>query len=343
LQGNETDIIDEIITDSPISNTIKQKEVIYLATPYIGLKGKDENNIETIIENYKIPEKENDEEKIKILFKEFKIDPNKYINSNCTIYLTPENLKIKEKAKVEDNIPKGRMTIMGEMTEKQIDAIKENIKDIVINIFKSQIEKGENKTLKKKIFNNLETPEGRKFFVYLMYNNNNNIKSLQNNSFIFLEELIRGILNSALKSEETDQLIEEIVKLIISTGYFESVLDVESKDNKEIKINIFSHMKNFLRSYNKITQKNLWKKWYDLELKRKMEECSDENENKENIILNICENMISFQISKSNIKNVVENINKIVFGEGTELYEKVKKEYINLITKANYISEATNY
>ena len=74
-----------------------------------------------------------------------------------------------------------------------------------------------------------------------------------------------------------------------------------------------------------------------------MEECSDENENKENIILNICENMISFQISKSNIKNVVENINKIVFGEGTELYEKVKKEYINLITKANYISEATNY
>ena len=43
------------------------------------------------------------------------------------------------------------MTIMGEMTEKQIDAIKENIKDIVINIFKSQIEKGENKTLKKKI------------------------------------------------------------------------------------------------------------------------------------------------------------------------------------------------
>ena len=53
--------------------------------------------------------------------------------------------------------------------------------------------------------------------------------------------------------------------------------------------------------------------------------------------------MISFQISKSNIKNVVENINKIVFGEGTELYEKVKKEYINLITKANYISEATNY
>ena len=48
-----------------ISNPIKQKEIIYLATPYIGLKGKDENNIETIIENYKIPEKENDEEKIK--------------------------------------------------------------------------------------------------------------------------------------------------------------------------------------------------------------------------------------------------------------------------------------
>ena len=329
-----------------ISNPIKQKEIIYLATPYIGLKGKDENNIETIIENYKISEKENDEEKIKILFKEFKIDPNKYINSNCTIYLTPENLKIKEKAKVEDNIPKGRMTIMGEMTEKQIDAIKENIKDIVINIFKSQIEKGENKTLKKKIFNNLETPEGRKFFVYLMYNNNNNIKSLQNNSFIFLEELIRGILNSALKSEETDELIEEIVKLILSTKFFETDLENENKSSKDKNINhttIFINMKKFWRSYSKITQENLWKKWYEIELKRKNDINVDISVIKEEIVLDICKNLIFLEISKSTVKNITESINKIAFQEGFENHEKIKNKYTDLILKANYISRVNDF
>ena len=324
-----------------ISNTMNKKDINYLASPYIGLKNSDKNSIETIIEAYKVTEGENKEIKNKIIENEINIDSKKYINKKCIIYYNPEK---KESIKEEEkkNKSKKREAKLGGMTEKQLEQMKDNIKETVINIFKSQIEKDQIKSLKKKVFSNLETPAGRSFFVSLISNNNNNI-SLQEDSFLFLEELIKGILNSALKSEETDQLIEEIVKLIISTGYFESVLDVESKDNKEIKINIFSHMKNFLRSYNKITQKNLWKKWYDLELKRKMEECSDENENKENIILNICENMISFQISKSNIKNVVENINKIVFGEGTELYEKVKKEYINLITKANYISEATNY
>jgi hypothetical protein len=324
-----------------IPNTMNKKDINYLASPYIGLKNSDKNSIETIIEAYKVTEGENKEIKNKIIENEINIDSKKYINKKCIIYYNPEK---KESIKEEENKNKSkkREAKLGGMTEKQLEQMKENIKETVVNIFKSQIEKDQIKSLKKKVFSNLETPAGRSFFVSLISNNNNNI-SLQEDSFLFLEELIKGILNSALKSEETDQLIEEIVKLIISTEYFESVLDVESKDNKEIKINIFSHMKNFLRSYNKITQKNLWKKWYDLELKRKMEECSDENENKENIILNICENMISFQISKSNIKNVVENINKIVFGEGTELYEKVKKEYINLITKANYISEATNY
>ena len=33
-----------------------------------------------------------------------------------------------------------------------------------------------------------------------------------------------------------------------------------------------------------------------------------------------------------------DNINKIAFGEGSSLYEKIKNEYINLIMKAKYIS-----
>ena len=150
---------------------------------------------------------------------------------------------------------------------------------------------------------------------------------------MFLEELIRGILNSALKFEETDQLIEEIVILILSTKFYET----NSKDKNGT---IFNNMQKFLHSYSKITQKNLWKKWFDLEFKRKKEENLDENDTKENIILDICKNMLFLQISKSIVKNVTESINKSVFEEGSELYDQIKKKYTELIINANYISQA---
>ena len=81
-------------------------------------------------------------------------------------------------------------------------------------------------------------------------------------------------------------------------------------------------------------------KWFDLEFKRKKEENLDENDTKEESILDICKNMIFLQISKSIVKNVTEGINKNVFEEGSELYEQVKKKYTDLIINANYISQA---
>ena len=319
--------------DRNTANSLNKKDMVYLATPYIGLKDQEGNNLDTILDNYRIPEGENIENKVKILENEFNIDSDKYINSKCTIYLNPENQEKKEKSKDEENKNKNNKINTGEISEKQLDIIKENIKDTVVNIFKSQIETGENKALKKKLFNNLETSEGRTFFISLISNNKNNIISLQENSFVFLEELIRGILNSALKFEETDELIEEIVILILSTKFYET----NSKDKNGT---IFNNMQKFLHSYSKITQKNLWKKWFDLEFKRKKEENLDENDTKENIILDICKNMIFLQISKSIVKNVTESINKSVFGEGSELYDQIKKKYTELIINANYISQA---
>ena len=319
--------------DRNTANSLNKKDIVYLATPYIGLKENEGNNIDKILDNYKIPEGEKIETKVKILENEFNIDSDKYINSKCTIYLNPENQEKKEKSKDEENKDINNKINTGEISEKQLDIIKENIKDTVVNIFKSQIEKGENKALKKKLFNNLETSEGRAFFISLISNNKNNVISLQENSFVFLEELIRGILNSALKFEETDQLIEEIVILILSTKFYET----NSKDKNGT---IFNNMQKFLHSYSKITQKNLWKKWFDLEFKRKKEENLDENDTKENIILDICKNMLFLQISKSIVKNVTESINKSVFEEGSELYDQIKKKYTELIINANYISQA---
>ena len=312
------------------------KNIIYFAFPYLGIKNSDAGDISKIINSYKISEEENKKVKNKILENEINIQDEKYVNKKCIIYLTPEKREMIKEDKNKDNKKNKKIDVK----EKQIEQIKDDIKDIVINIFKSQIEDSQIKSLKKKVFNDLETPEGKTFFVYLISNHKYTIISLQEASFFFLSELIKGFLYSVLKSEETEELIEEIAKLIISTKYYETEVNQNTKENKT-HLTIFAYLKKFFAGYNKITQKTLWKKWYELELIRKNQECSDEDENKESIILDICNNMIFLELSKSTVKNITESVNKIAFEEGFELYEKVKIKYIELITKAKYISEVS--
>ena len=323
------------------SLSINQSDITYLATPYLLFEDKDEINIETILTKYTINESVDKDNNTKIVDNEIIIENDKYINSKCNIYLTLENEENKEKAKEEDDKNKYRETKKEEMNEKQLDLIKEEIKDIVIKIFKSEIESGENKSLKKKIFNDLETTVGREFFISLISNKNNKVISLQENSFLFLEEIIKGIFNSVLKLQETEQLLEEIVILILSTKYFESNITIKNNDNfVKQKKTIFKNMQKFFNGYNKITQKNFWKKWYEIELKRKRKENSDEIYIKKEIIFDICSHLIYFEIPKFIVKNICESINKISFEEGSEIYEQIKKDYIDLITKTTYISNA---
>ena len=324
--------------DKQRPNTINsKKDVIYLAFPYLGIKNSDANDINKIINSYKISEEENKKIKNKILENEINIKEENYDNNKCIIFLTPEKKEMIKEDK-NKNKKKGKKN---EEKEKQIELIKESIKDIVINIFKSQIEESQIKSLKKKVFSDLEAVEGRTFFVYLISNHKYNIISLQETSFFFLSELIRGFLNYVLKSEETEQLIEEIAKLIISTKFYETEVIKNTKE-KNTHLTIFAYLKKFFGGYNKITQKNLWLKWYELELIRKNQENSDFNENKESLILDVCNNLIFLELSKSTVKNITENINKIAFEEGFELFEKVKMEYMDLITKAKYVSEVND-
>ena len=108
----------------------------------------------------------------------------------------------------------------GELSEKKKDQIREEIKDMVVKIFKSEIDNSENKALKNEAFRNLDNNYGRAFFVSLISNKNNNIISLQENSFNFLEAIINGIFTLILKLEETEQIILEIIILIKSTKFF---------------------------------------------------------------------------------------------------------------------------
>ena len=225
----------------------------------------------------------------------------------------------------------------GELSEKQIDKIKDDIKDMVIKIFKSEIG-NDIKSLKTEAFRNLDNSYGRAFFVSLISNKNDNIISLQENSFNFLDTLIYGTLNSILKLEETDQIIEEVVILIKSTKFFQN----ESKNDKSKKKNelLFNCMKKRLQNYSKINQKNLWQKWFELDLKKKEEQEQINDNIKKELIINICKEMIGLQIAKTIIKNVCDNLNKSIFDTQSEIHETIKKNLIELISKCNYISSA---
>jgi hypothetical protein len=333
--------------------SINKQESIYIARPdYLGITENDKNLIEKKLrEDYKVNKNESEEVKNKILEKLNPIDSDKYINSNCIIYLTPEK---KDSSKEEENtnlqtikqenksmMKKANTLLAGELTEKQIDKIKDDVKDMAIKIFKSEIKSEDVKALKTEAFRNLETSYGRSFFVSLISNNSTNVISLQENSFGFLENLINGILNSTLKLEETEQIIEEVVILIRSTKFFEKEINKKDKNSKKKEeLNLFNYMKKKLQGYNKVNQKNFWEKWFELDLNKLDDEEKEDNNIREDLIIKICQEMIDLEISKSTIKNICDKFNKNTFEEGSELFNKTQKRYIKLISTSNYISSS---
>ena len=337
--------------DKKIRNSIESKEnYVYLVKPdYLGVKENDKSVIESTINSYKI-ENETQEVKNRILGDVYQIDNDKYINSKCIIYLTPEKKETPKEDETKNKLMeiKGSNSSMakktttlisgGELTEKQIEKIEDDIKDMVIKIFKSEIE-SDNKTLKTEAFRNLEISYGRTFFISLISNNNNNIISLQENSFGFLENLIYGILTSILKLEETEQVMEEVVILIKTTKFFQKEVKKE-KSSKKKPESLFQSMKKKLQKYNKINQKNFWQKWFELSLKKLDEEEQKIDKVKHDLIIKTCQEMIELEISKSIIKNVCDNINKKIFGEGTENYVNAKQSYVKLVVQSQFISAA---
>ena len=346
-------------------NSKNKKDSIYLTRPdYLGIKENDEDIIKILIkEKYEKKKGVILEMQNKILVKVYQIEEKNYVNSDCIIYLTPE----KKESEKEDIEKEKKMIIEklkektfsgkiirtktfagilsgGELTEKQIDQIKDDIKDIVVKIFKSQINGTDLKALKTEAFRNLETSIGRAFFVSLISNNNNNVISLQENSFNFLESLFQGIFNSILKLEETEEIIEQIVRLIKSSKYFQ----VQSQKKEKFQIRhqhqqqqnktIYENIKKYLQKYNKVNQKNVWEKWYELDLKKKSEEEQLDDNAKVEIILNLCQEMIDLKISKTNIKNYIDNISSSEFGKESEIFTNTQKKYKLLISKAPYIS-----
>ena len=340
-------------------NNLKNEKIEkeYLICPeFLKLDTNSENSLDTLMKELKekYPESKTNNS-VLIMEKPLKIKDEDYNEKNCDIYFTQEELESEaEKPVAEtsntDNKRKmtnhfilqklkalnlnsniGKKAKKEEMSDKEKENIKESIKDVVIQIFKSEEITLDQKN-RNELLNKLNLPIGREFFISLLSKNDTNIILLNENSSSLLWTLIYNSLLNILKLEENDKTLEETALLIKSTKYF------GTQENDQT-VTLFD--KNILKIQDlpKIRQANFWQKWYDIELK-KNEKNKDDVQFKQSIIYEVCKILIQLELPKSMVKNFTDSINIKEFGKGSELQVETFKVFIKFITSANYISKA---
>ena len=215
------------------------------------------------------------------------------------------------------------------LTEKEKDNLKETIKDYVVKIFKSEELNLEQKE-KTELLNKLNLDFGRDFFISLLSKNSSNVILLKDNSFHILWTLIYNCIINTLKLEETSKIIEDIALLIKSTKFF-------GITENGTTFTMFEKNKQKIQGVPKITQDNFWQSWFDTELKKNEE---PKNEDKQEIIYDICKTLIELEMPKSMVKKITDNINIKQFGKGSEMHKKTFDVFIKFIINAKYVSKA---
>jgi len=336
------------------TKTLKQ----YCINPdFLGIENEDSKMKELQeICNQKYPENKN-KAKARILEQSIKIDVKKYNDNQCNIYITPEEEEVKKEEKAEEKaeekkdkkkkkgpvinttksiLEKIKMMNLNISTklkkkeglsEKEKDNIKEYIKDYVVKIFKSE-EVNLDQKEKTELFNKLTLPYGRDFFISLISKNTSNVILLKPDSFHLLWNIIYNCILETLKLEETKKILENIVLLIKSINYF------GINENGTVET-MFQKYKQKI-TLPKIMQQNLWDTWFEVELKKKE---NPKDEDKQEIIYDICKNLIDFELPKSIIKKITDNINIKIFGKGTEKQKETFDVFIKFIINAKYVSQ----
>ena len=337
---------------------LKNKENIkqYCINPdFLEIENKSNNMKElvSILKN-KYPEKNNKND-IRILEQSITIENSKYNSNDCKIYMTPEEKEVKKEEKHEekqDDKPQKKIKIVTNnsilqkikmmnlnvsnnvkrkegLTEKEKDNLKETIKDYVVKIFKSEELNLEQKE-KTELLNKLNLDFGRDFFISLLSKNSSNVILLKDNSFHILWTLIYNCIINTLKLEETSKIIEDIALLIKSTKFF-------GITENGATLTMFEKNKQKIQGVPKITQDNFWQSWFDTELKKNDE---PKNEDKQEIIYDICKTLIELEMPKSMVKKITDNINIKQFGKGSEMHKKTFDVFIKFIINAKYVSKA---
>ena len=334
---------------------------LYIIKPeYLNI---NENNCEKISEELKklfendtkIDEKKEKDPRILESFEQ--IEDKNYNNSNCIIYILPEEKSIKkvisEKKTLEEDLPKNAIYMRiknlsknsevlkndnrykEKFDEKEKDSIKETINEFCRKLFEGQ-EIEEDQKQKKDLQNTVNSFAGRQCFIDLLLKQNlDNIVLLNEKSFNLLGNLIYNSLLFILKIPETSKIIEHMVCLIKITKIFGK--EIKEKEKNGI-ITIFEEYKYKFRGYAKVSQMNFWQKWYDIDIKN---ESNATDEIKEQLILRICDVMFELELSKSFIKNTLQKIIEKLFGKESKRFSELIGKIIDKIKKAQYIGSVS--
>ena len=336
-----------------IEKTMKEKFKIKLKTNENGIILPSERNITNLKE----------------------ISKEKYDNSKCFIYLLNNDKKDNKNNKQEQVTPQEDFraqflkkinahklfptTIMGDsqrrkahlntivkkgaLSDKKKEMLKDEIKEWVIKIFKSEVDDyKKNPKIKTDVLSLINSPIGIKIFVDLISHNNQSVTLLQKNSFKLLGFIMYNGLLFLLNCDENDQVIEECVLLYRCTRYFSANIGGKNKTFMDVPT-----FKSNMKKYVKIYQKNFWMKWFDIELKERQnnkkkkdeDDFEDDSLLKQETLLNVCSNMIDLEIPKITVKNYCDDLNDKYFGKTTDLGKKLSDKYIKCITSAKYISK----
>ena len=329
----------------------------YVVAPYyLNIRENEVRNIEISLKRKYTLENNEPSNSGKITADLLEIDKNQFLTDNCLVYMTPGQIKA-EQGNLKNNnlelrrsaIPKytgafmvlkAKMNIKLAMknsitdsasNEKKKTQMKEYIRDIVVKIFKSEVDDIDS-DMKSNFMNIIDMAFGREYFISLI-SHNEKLVLLKKDSFKLLGYFFYNTLIGTLKVDETDKVIEEIVILIKSSKFF-------GMEEKGKTITIFDDYKKKIRNTPKIVQYNFWKKKFDLDFKSiKIKEGNDENKIKQDIIYNIVSEMIELKVIKSAIKSMIEKIINETFGKDSEISKETFKVFIIQINKARYISK----
>ena len=357
----ETDVLKEF---SGIPLDVKKEKVYVIPPLYLGTEEKNNANIQKFVSQYYPTNLESnfiakDEYKdiFGVILPSHRVIPNveeiseeDYNNDNCLIYILPNQNRVSMRKTLlresSEQLFKSistnsnandlqnlalRKTLTSanfkdELKESQKEEIKEIIKDYLKKIFKSEKIDYKDPKIKTEILNIIKKPFGRECFISLLSNNNKNIVTLQIYSFKFLAFLIYNVLVESLQMAETDMLLEEVYLLIKSTMYFQ----IEHKSKSKT---LFNAMKEKIRDFPKVNQKNFWNIWFEKEIEIKKDRG---DANKQIIILSICSKMVELEIPKIIIKDFVDDLIKNAFGENSEMGNQTSKMFMRKITEAKY-------
>ena len=302
-----------------VFNDNTQEEKIYLIKHQFKNVIKNDNDIFNINGNYIITYLNN-------------IENEKYDNSKCVIYLMPtfqtigimvkENKNIVEKP---NKVLKTNKTEEERKLEIQIEKANEQIKDYILKIFKSDINKKESDFIN---ILKLLTQEVRyrEYFIKLISKNLSKVVLLPKNSFDTLYQLIYEVLLIfILQLDEPDNLYKNAVLLVKSTMNY-------AKEEKFKVITIWDLCKKKFKETPFMFEKKFWSEWYIFEINNNMNLNGELlNDVKNEVMISIAKTMKELKIDKTVIVSYTNYLMNTHFGNNLDLIQETQKDILDSI------------